>query len=255
LGIKGGCTQRTIPSEVYDEHYYWEQNGPGRWVQFLKTRGQHPSQGGSYFQSLGELRDGMHVLDVGCGRGEFVFRCVQDYQIVGVGIDCSAAGIKIARNIVYEFGTEEQKTRMLFVKGDAQALPLANESFDVIFSHHVVEHLYSEQLEKMLGECNRILRDGGRLVLETGPNLWRLQYGFRITRLAYRISFVGEIYRRMMEVEKIPQQAKTPEDACYHVGEQSVPSLKRALRRNGFKCKVWVGLGQDSRFTRETFQK
>jgi SAM-dependent methyltransferase len=163
--------------------------------------------------------------------------------------------MSIARNIVFEFASEEQKAKMLFVRADAQRLPLSDGSFDVIFSHHVVEHLYPKQLGRMLSECNRLLRDNGRLVLETGPNFWRLRYGFHITRLAYRIPFLGEIYRRMMGVKEIPRQAKTAEDARYHIGEQSVPSLKRVLWKNGFKHKVWVGLGQDSHFSRRAFQK
>lgn len=248
------CKQRSVPAEVYDERYYWEQDGPEGWRRFLETRGQHRSPSEGYFRSLGCLRDGMRVLDVGCGRGELIFRCVQDHKVAAVGIDYSAAAVRIARGITYELGTKEQKTRMSFAVADAQHLPFANRSFDVIFSHHVVEHLYPEQLERMLSECNRLLRNGGCLVLETGPNLWRLQYGFRITRLAYRVPFLGAVYCKMMGVDEIPQQVKTPEDALYHVGEQSLPGLRRALRRHGFKCRVWVGLGQDSRFTREAFQ-
>lgn len=252
---KDNCLQRNVPSDVYNEHYYWEEDGPFGWRRFLETRGQHRTLDGSYLLSLGQLKDGMRMLDVGCGRGEFVFRCTQDHDVLGVGIDYSVTAMNIARNIVFEFASEEQKAKMLFVRADAQRLPFSDGSFDVIFSHHVVEHLYPKQLERMLSECNRLLRDNGRLVLETGPNLWRLRYGFHITRLAYRIPFLGEIYRRMMEVKEIPRQAKTAEDARYHIGEQSVPSLKRVLWKNGFKHKVWVGLGQDSHFSRIEFEK
>ena len=247
--------KRAVPSEVYDERYYYEQDGPYGWRKFLETRGRLRSQGKDYIQSLGQLRDGMRVLDVGCGRGEFIFRCVQDHCVLGVGIDYSAAAVNIAYNSVRSFGTEEEKARMIFTRADAQSLPFSIGTFDVIYSHHVIEHLYPEQLEKMLSECKRVLRDSGRIVFETGPNLWRLRYGFPITRLAYRIPLLGEIYRRMMGVDEIPQQSKSDEDAIYHVGEQSVLSLKKALQRNGFKCKVWVGLGQDSRFTKQAFQK
>ncbi len=252
---KNNCTQRTVPSGVYDKHYYWEENGPGGWRRFLETRGRYHSQNSDYLRSLGKLKDGMRVLDLGCGRGEFIFHCTQDHQVLGVGIDYSATAMEIASGTVYQFGTDEQKVRMLFVRADAQHLPFPDRSFDVVFSHHVVEHLYSKQLERMLDECSRLIREGGRLLIETGPNLWRLRYGFRITRLAYRIPSLGQIYHRMMEVEEIPLQAKTPGDAHSHVGEQSVLSLKRALQRNGFECKAWVGLGKDSRFTREIFQK
>jgi ubiquinone/menaquinone biosynthesis C-methylase UbiE len=255
LNIPCSCAEQTVSSEVYDENYYWEQDGPGGWRRFLETGGQQQTPGEGYLRSLGQLKDGMRVLDIGCGRGEFVLRCVQDHQLFSVGLDYSAAAVKVARDIVYQFGTEEQKTRMLFIRADAQRIPFADKSYDVIFSHHVVEHLYPDQLERMLRECHRLLKDGGLLVFETAPNLWRLRYGFPITRLAYRFLFLGDVYCRIMGVKEIPRQAKTSEDAMYHVGEQSVPSLKRVLQRNGFEFKVWVGLGTDSRFTREAFQK
>lgn len=63
----------SVPSTVYDEKYYWEQDGPGSWKQFLETGGKWHSPAGIYLMSLGQLKDGMRVLDVGSGRGEFVF--------------------------------------------------------------------------------------------------------------------------------------------------------------------------------------
>ena len=253
--MKTDKMKRAVPSEVYDERYFYEQDGPYGWRQFLEKRGQQHPKVEEYLSILGQLEDGMRVLDIGCGRGEAIFRCVVNYHLFGVGIDYSAAAVKIAHNIVRSFGTEEEKARMTYIRADAQSLPFANETFDVIFSHHVIEHLYPMQLERMLLECNRVLRDDGRIVFETVPNLWRLRFGFPITRMVYRIPFFGKIYRRLMGVDEIPRQSKTDEDAIYHVGEQSVLSLKKALQRNGFKCKVWVGLGQDSRFTKRAFQK
>lgn len=255
MGKKDDFTKRSVPLEVYDERYYWEQDGPGGWQLFLETRGRSRPQGGGYLQSLGQLGDGMRMLDVGCGRGELVFRCVRDHQALGIGIDYSAAAVSIARGVVYEFATEEQKDRMLFIKADAQQMPFRSRSLDVIFSHHMVEHLYPEQMQKMFDECRRILRKEGRLVLQTGPNLWRLRYGFPITRFAYRLSWLAEIYQRVMNVQQIPRKARSEEDMRLHVGEQSVVSLKKVLQQSGFDGKVWVGKDQSGRFSRQSFRK
>ncbi|MCJ7728460.1 MAG: class I SAM-dependent methyltransferase, partial [Sedimentisphaerales bacterium] len=238
----------SVPSTVYDERYYWEQNGPGGWRRFLELGANGEVGEGGYLLQLAQIPLGGWVLDIGCGRGEAILRCVQTDRVTGIGIDYSEAAVSIAQKIVYSFAQEDQKRRMLFVRADAQHLPFADHWFDVILSHHVIEHLYPAQLKRMLDECHRVLTKEGRLVLETGPNLWRLRYGFPITRLAYRLPGLGEIYRRMMGVKEIPQVARTEDDALYHAGEQSVFSLRRSLQQAGFVGRVWIGLDQSGHF-------
>jgi predicted SAM-dependent methyltransferase len=40
-------------------------------------------------------------------------------------------------------------------------LPFASNSVDSIYSTHVIEHLYPDELEKLLGDCARVLKPGG----------------------------------------------------------------------------------------------
>ena len=48
--------------------------------------------------------------------------------------------------------------------------PIADDSFDYVFSEHVIEHLEFEESSGMLRECHRVLRAGGRIRLAT-PDL------------------------------------------------------------------------------------
>ncbi len=48
--------------------------------------------------------------------------------------------------------------------------PVPDDSFDYVFSEHVIEHLEFEESSRMLRECHRILREGGRIRLAT-PDL------------------------------------------------------------------------------------
>ena len=57
----------------------------------------------------------------------------------------------------------------LKICGDAEALPLASKSVDLIVAEHVFEH-FPRPLT-CLNECFRVLKDGGRLVV-SGPNGW-----------------------------------------------------------------------------------
>lgn len=52
----------------------------------------------------------------------------------------------------------------------AHAIPLGDETVDEIMAIHLFEHLYRWECEKVLAEWRRLLKPGGRLVLEL-PNL------------------------------------------------------------------------------------
>ena len=98
------------------------------------------------------------VLDIGCGRGEFL-ELLRSEQIEAIGID------------IYEDYVEYCKTKgLVVVQDDAlHYLENRNEQVDGIFIGQVVEHL---ELEKMVRLCNLVyeqLNDGGTVIFET-PN-------------------------------------------------------------------------------------
>lgn len=45
--------------------------------------------------------------------------------------------------------------------GNATKLPFKNETIDVVYSLHTIEHLYEEEFQKFLNEAERILKPGG----------------------------------------------------------------------------------------------
>jgi predicted SAM-dependent methyltransferase len=51
--------------------------------------------------------------------------------------------------------------------------PLPNDSFDLVFSEHMLEHLTYAEGQRCLRECFRVLRPGGRIRIAT-PSLERL---------------------------------------------------------------------------------
>ncbi len=97
------------------------------------------------------------VLDIACGRGEFLGR-IPD-AIRRSGIDSLPSG-EILPGIEY-------------VQRDiAQGLPWGDGQFDAVFAGEIIEHLLDTVA--FLRECHRVLRPGAVLVLTT-PNLayWR----------------------------------------------------------------------------------
>ncbi|MDQ0378669.1 class I SAM-dependent methyltransferase [Amycolatopsis thermophila] len=119
------------------------------------------------------LRPGMRVLDVGCGPGTITagFATIAGRGCV-VGVDREPRQFP-----------EESKVE--FVAGDAYALPVADESVDVVFAHALFEHL--SRPGDALAECRRVLRPGGTLALSTSD--WsraRLRPGTANVRAALR---------------------------------------------------------------------
>jgi SAM-dependent methyltransferase len=101
--------------------------------------------------------DGTRILDVGCGTGRKSRHLVECGATV-VGCDISEPGIGVARTRLHE----------AVVCDLTQGLPFADESFDVVFSSAVLEHIYPVQ--RVLAEMYRVLRPGGRVVVEV-PNV------------------------------------------------------------------------------------
>lgn len=110
------------------------------------------------------VRVGGRILDSGCGGGGTALSLAEESSFA-VGIDLSPrfkdAGTRL--------GAEKGIRNVGFASGDGTALPFRDGSFDLVFSHSVIEHLSSATA--YLAECHRVLRPGGVLYLSTAPYL------------------------------------------------------------------------------------
>lgn len=104
------------------------------------------------------------VLDAGCGGGGTALSLAEECSFA-VGLDLHAR----FRDAGTRLSAEKGISRAGFVQGDATTLPFATASFDLVFSHSVIEHVSSA--EGYLRECHRVLRAGGVLYLSTAPYL------------------------------------------------------------------------------------
>jgi SAM-dependent methyltransferase len=99
---------------------------------------------------------GSRVLDIGCGRGEFL-EVLQDHGAKGLGVDADPSMVAYCR----ERGLDA-------VESDGLAFAEAHRSeFDGVFASHLVEHLAPEPLDQLIRASAGALRPGGRLVLVT----------------------------------------------------------------------------------------
>jgi ubiquinone/menaquinone biosynthesis C-methylase UbiE len=104
------------------------------------------------------------VLDAGCGSGGTALSLAEEGGFA-VGLDLDARFAGAGTRLMAEKGI----TNAGFVRGDGTRLPFRDRSFDLVFSHSVIEHVASA--ETYLRECHRVLRPGGVLYLSTAPYL------------------------------------------------------------------------------------
>jgi ubiquinone/menaquinone biosynthesis C-methylase UbiE len=106
---------------------------------------------------------GLRILEVACGRGGFVRELSRSGADV-TGCDFSLAALRVGWEKLRALGNGNSAA---LIQGDAQALPFADESFDLVVSCETIEHV--PDVRKALREMWRVARPGAKLFLTT-PN-------------------------------------------------------------------------------------
>ncbi|KYH33232.1 class I SAM-dependent methyltransferase [Neomoorella mulderi] len=123
-----------------------------------------------------EPRAGEHILDVGCGTGNFSLELAR-LGVKVTGIDISEPMLATARCKAAAAGLEIE-----FLHADAMNLPFADNTFDKIVSVTALE--FAPDLQAVLAESYRVLKPGGRMVIGLigGNSLWSRHYEARAAR-------------------------------------------------------------------------
>jgi len=108
---------------------------------------------------LGRLEPGERVLDLGSGAGTDSLVAAQMVGESGsvIGVDMTREMLAKSRAAASEMGIDNVE----FVESEAERLPFADESFDVVISNGVIDLIPDK--EAVFSELHRVLRPGGRL--------------------------------------------------------------------------------------------
>jgi SAM-dependent methyltransferase len=117
---------------------------------------------------------------------------------------------------------------------DAKKLPFPDASFDRVLMFDVVEHLHPWELHEAMLEVHRVMKPNGRFIIHTAPNVWYDRYAYPLVRVVRTLMGQGAKY------PKNPRQFLVDVNEHVHVNEQSFWSMGQALRKAGFKPKVWL---------------
>ena len=109
--------------------------------------------------TMGRLAEGERVLDLGSGAGTDSLIASQMVGSRGsvTGIDMTPAMLGKARAAAAEMGA----TNVEFVESEAEHLPFADGTFDVVISNGVIDLIPNK--DAVFAELYRVLTPGGRL--------------------------------------------------------------------------------------------
>lgn len=131
-------------------------------VRWLLDDQLHPGGERLTAEMLGMVAPGREeqLLDVASGAGTTALLAAREHGCEVVGIDYSGEAVAGAQAAAREAGHGE---RVAFVTGDAEALPFAEASFDVVVCECALCTFAGKA--EALAEMRRVLRPGGRLAL------------------------------------------------------------------------------------------
>jgi SAM-dependent methyltransferase len=193
-----------------------------------------------------EMEDGYgRSLEIGAGTGYFSLNMLQAGVVdEATCTDISPGMVAMLTANAQRLGLTVQATR-----ADAESLPFADQSFDLVLGHAVLHHL--PNLRRAFTEFHRVLRPGGRIVFAGEPS----RVGDRIASLPKRgANALAPVWRRLIGASPAPTRSRPPDGGAArfnphdHDLERFVDihafapgDLSRHARRSGFRDVVVRG--------------
>ena len=117
------------------------------------------TMGGAMLSRIPESFRPESVLDLGCGTGWFTRKLTARFP------EARVTGADLSPGMLAQAEAATDRADVNWLNADAEQLPLADQSVDLVFSNLMVQ--WSQQPEAVLAECQRVLRPGGLLVMST----------------------------------------------------------------------------------------
>jgi 2-polyprenyl-3-methyl-5-hydroxy-6-metoxy-1,4-benzoquinol methylase len=175
---------------------------------------------------LADIKNGEHVLDAGCGRGEMAYALAKAGATVEA-IDYSDSAVALAKQI---FNDEPKLREQVRFKCEDITEITGDKPFDSILASDLIEHLMPAELDKMYANFSSRLSDNGEFVIHTFPNLWFYKYGYERQRRTIR-----------NQGGFLSPEPRTHYERLMHINEQSPRVLKKQLEKHFTYVLVWFG--------------
>jgi ubiquinone/menaquinone biosynthesis C-methylase UbiE len=108
--------------------------------------------------SFVRLPEHSHILDLGCGTGRLLDRLASQFpNLYGIGLDLSAEMLRQARRSC------KYRQSLIYIQGNAEALPFADRQFDAVFN--TISFLHYPHPEKVFAQVQRVIKPCGYFYL------------------------------------------------------------------------------------------
>ncbi len=111
-----------------------------------------------------DAQPGERILEIGFGTGHCLVELAGAVGSDGkvFGIDISDAMLALSQQLLEKEGFAD---RVELTCGDAEHMPYADDSLDGIFTSFTLELFDTPEIPRVVQECKRVLKPGGRLVV------------------------------------------------------------------------------------------
>lgn len=190
-------------------------------------------------QVLGKVRKALgddapehypRALEIGAGTGYFTLNMLRA-RLIG---EATCSDISPGMLTTLKANAKRLGLKVNTKPADAERLPFADASFDLVFGHAVLHHI--PDLERAFGEFARVLAPGGTVVFAGEPS----RYGDRLAGVPKRAAgALAPLWRRAIGARPAPPAEGGAPDAalegCVDVHAFAPGELSRAARGAGFQ--------------------
>ncbi|MDD3168440.1 MAG: cyclopropane-fatty-acyl-phospholipid synthase [Eubacteriales bacterium] len=180
------------------------------------------------------LKEGLTLLDIGCGWGELILAAARKYKVKALGVTLSAGQFEAVQKRI-----EEEHLGDLLEVQLIDYRKIKGRTFDRIVSVGMLEHVGKNRLHEYFSQINQMLTDGGLSLLhcitgihesEGGTNSWINRYIFPGGYIPSIQELVGNISKEefhLIDVESLRRHyGKTLEHWAANF-EKALPEIQK----------------------------
>ena len=153
---------------------------------------------------------GKTVLELGCNKGYLINSFLQNEEFDAIGAEIDPEALQVAR--------ENYGDRIKFVQTTPNAIPLPDNSVDVIYTIDTVEHL--SRPTEIFTECLRVLKPGGIFLVHFSA--WFAPYGSHLEDVI-PIPWANAVFSMdtLLDVAAHLYDSPDYDVSCYYVDQKS----------------------------------